>query len=187
MLVKFTTALLGVHLIETSSIIKIVEDATTLEIIVQLDGTKKIEPTDTLDDIFDQQAVDGHHLGMILVTNSQTGNREIRFVERLLMVVANPGGGSKVVSRKTKDGLTVNETVAAILAYQGATRNLGFVSGTVSINGQTHQHLFVDKTIERILPSIPSNPASPAIIYLENSAAYTVTETVAALYAAQPA
>lgn len=187
MLVKFTTASLGVHLIETSQIIKIVEDATSLEIVVQLEGTKKIEPTDTLDDIFDQQAVDGHPLGMILVTNSQTGNREIRFVERLLMVVANVGGGSKVVSRKTKDALTVDESVAAILAYQAGPISLGFVSATVSKNGQTHQHLFVDKTIERISPSIPSNPASPAIVYLKNSAAYPVTQTVAALYAAQPA
>ena len=187
MLVAFNDTNLGFHLIETSQIVKIVEDATSGDIVVQLEGSKKLEPTDTLDDIFDQQAVDNHHLGMILVTNAKTGNREIRFVERLLMIVAQVGGGSKVVSRKTKDALTVTESVATILAYQGATQNLGFVSATVSLNGQTHVHLFVDKTIERILPSIPSNPASTAIIHLENSAAYPVLQTVAALYAAQPA
>lgn len=187
MLIKFTTADLGVHLIETCGIIKIVEDATSGDVVVQLEGSKKLHPTESLDDIFDEQAVDGHPLGMILVTNAKTGNREIRFVERLLMVVANVGGGSKVVARKTKDALTVTESVATILAYQAGPISLGFVSATVSINGQTHQHLFVDKTIERILPSIPSNPSSPAIIYLENSAAYPVTQTIAALYAAQPA
>lgn len=187
MLIKFTHPTLGVHLIETGEIIKIVEDATTLEIVAQLEGSKKLEPTDTLDDIFDQQAADGHPLGMILVTNARTGNREIRFVERLLMVVAEVGGGSKIVSRKSKDALTVTESVATILAYQAGPISLGFVSATVSINGQTHQHLFVDKTIERILPSIPSNPASPAIVVLKNTTSYPVTQTVAALYAAQPA
>lgn len=187
MFIKFTTTDLGIHLVETSQIIKIVEDATSGDIVVQLDGTKKIEPSDTLDEIFDQQAVDGHPLGMILVTNARTGNREIRFVERLLMVVAEVGGGSKVVARKSKDALIVTESVATILAYQAGPISLGFLSATVSINGQTHQHLFVDKTVERIMPSIPSNALSPAIIYLKDSAAYPVLQTASDLYALQPA
>ena len=185
MFLKVTDASLGIYLLEVSDIFKIVEDATTLAVGVQLDGTKQVFPIDTLDALFNQQNVTGYNLGMILVTNTRTGNREIRFTKRIRMIVGEIGGGSKIITTRAKDNIVVTESLATILAYQGATKNLGIVSANVSLNGTNAQFLFMDHWIERITSQNPTTPGA-AVIITKDTGSYPVTQTVAAIQAAMP-
>ena len=103
------------------------------------------------------------------------------------MIVAEPGGGSKLLQKIRKETIVASETLTTILAYQGATKNLGLISATVTSVSPNQQYLFVDKMIQKIVSSDPTNVASPAIIDMKGSwSSYTVVETVAALTAAMP-
>jgi len=188
MFISVTSSTQGIILLEIQEISRIVEDATSGAVVVCLLGSQdKIEPSETMDQIFDQQNVTGRNLGMILITNQRTGNREIWFTKDLLMIVAEPGGGSKLLQKIRKETIVASETLTTILAYQGATKNLGLISATVTSVSPNQQYLFVDKMIRQIVSSDPTNVASAAIIDMKGSwSSYTVVETVAVLTAAMP-
>lgn len=191
MFISVTTTEKGTFGVEVKQISRIVELTGGAAKICMKNSEDGIEPTETFTDIWNQQNTSNKNLNMVLITNQRTGNREIWFTHDLKMIVAEPGGGSKLIQKNSRmETIVGSETVAAILAYQGATKNLGIISATVvPPSGANYQALFMDHYISEINPVDPATPANGSLIKLKGSqhTLYQVTETVAALFAAQPA
>ncbi len=194
MFLRVTTTARGPHLIETRQITHIVE-AVDGTVVVCLRNTKdKVEPTETLDQLWAQQNTTGYNLGMLLVTNQNAEQgkprREIWFTHSLLYITErnNNAAGSKLVQRYRKDFLEVSERIATILAYQGTSRNLGLVSvvSTLGPPGSTQQMLLIDEHIQEIYSSDPTDVNSTAIVHMTYTTVIPVSETVATLQANMP-
>lgn len=192
MYISVTTPNMGNYLVEMMQVVKIVENANSGDVTVNLVNSQKpITPAETLDQIFDQQNVSGKSLNMILINNVITGNREIWFTHTLWMITPSPSGGAILHPRVRKLRVEASETTAAIFAYQGGSKQLGMLAldvvkyGEKEVNpGGNVQMIFINGSTKRIVSSDPAVPLSNAVLHMHSSdKTYEVDQDVAAIFA----
>ncbi len=150
--------------------------------------------TETVAQIFAQQNTTNHHLGMILVTETETGKQIILFTHTIQKIVdvASPLG-SKIIfngmGKRTKGYVIVTESLAAIMAQQSTTKHLGLALVT-KIDKQTrlqNEIIYNVAYIEYIIEDTTTVPGTNSRLVFDGSTADVyVVETEAAIYAAQP-
>jgi hypothetical protein len=193
MFINITDPNLGSFLLNVKDITKIVENSAGDVTVNLVNSQENYEPSETLDNIFDQQNVTGHSLNMVLITNQRSGLREIWFTHSLLMITPRPGGGSVLHTKVRKEKVEASETVAAILAYQTG-KQLGMLDASVveyggkEVNpGGTVDMIIMADQIKRITSKDVAVPLGNSICVMINAdSRYELDDTVAQIYAAQP-
>ena len=150
--------------------------------------------TETVAAIFAQQNTTNHHLGMLRVTETETGKVIIIFTHCIHKIVPYSNGTkSKIIfnanGKRTKLFMIADETLAGIMAQQGATKHLGLALVT-KIDGQTRQQSQIIYNIaywEYALADTTTVPGTNTRIVFDGvEKDIYVIETEAAIFAAQP-
>ena len=194
-------------LLETGKIRAIMPNGTGEGAVVITNDTRnfKILVDESVDDIFDQQDVDGKNLGLIKVTIVGTSTiPELPLFDGMVVLIPThtierilPEGENRKIHLNTdgkiagKHAVVVSETLSDIMAQQGNDKALGLLLVTRLVDKNlpdrpAFEAIYNWGLIEKIVADNTVGTAESRIIFCDPFRDIYVEETLATIYAAQP-
>lgn len=181
-LIQITPVDTGVtELVETARLRIIKRNKAGVNHVFFLDRMRKPVPiTETPQQIFALQNTGGQSLGMLMVTETVTGDISVIFIHTISMITAKPSGvGSVVQFNEPMPNLEVDETLATLIGYQTPqVLNLALVIRA----SDSIRFIFNLDEIDTIKP----DGTGSYIRFATLMEPFKATQSVAAIFAAQP-